>query len=41
VDVNRIHALGWKAAIPLETGVRETYQWFLDNIAEHKVRGLA
>ncbi len=41
VDVSRIHALGWRAAIPLETGIRETYQWFLDNIAEHKVRGLA
>jgi GDP-L-fucose synthase len=41
VDVSRIHALGWRASIPLEAGIRETYRWFLDNISEHKVRGLA
>jgi GDP-L-fucose synthase len=40
VDVGRIHALGWRASTTLESGVSETYQWFLDNIAERKVRGL-
>lgn len=31
VDVSRIHRLGWRAEIPLEDGVRSTYQWFLAN----------
>ncbi len=26
VDVSRIHALGWRARIPLEQGIRETYE---------------
>lgn len=29
VDVRRLTALGWQAAIPLEQGLRQTYQWFL------------
>ena len=41
VDASRIQALGWRASIPLEAGIEETYRWFLDNISEHKVRGLA
>ena len=41
VDVGRIHALGWRSTISLEEGIRETYKWFLENIAEHKVRGIA
>ncbi len=28
LDVSRLQALGWKAAIPLEQGVAETYRWF-------------
>lgn len=28
LDVSRLRALGWQAAIPLETGLRETYAWF-------------
>lgn len=28
LNVNRLHALGWKAQIPLEEGLRRTYQWF-------------
>ncbi len=31
VDVARIHALGWQARVPLEEGVRATYQWFLEH----------
>jgi GDP-L-fucose synthase len=31
VDVSRINGLGWRAAISLEDGVRETYRWFLEN----------
>jgi GDP-L-fucose synthase len=31
VDTARINGLGWRAGIPLEEGVKNTYQWFLDN----------
>jgi GDP-L-fucose synthase len=31
VDVTRLHGLGWKAKIPLEEGVRATYEWFLEH----------
>jgi GDP-L-fucose synthase len=27
LDVTRIHALGWKAQIPLEQGIGMTYDW--------------
>jgi GDP-L-fucose synthase len=29
MDVSRLHALGWKARIGLEEGVRGTYAWYL------------
>ncbi|WP_375692049.1 GDP-L-fucose synthase family protein [Pseudooceanicola sp. LIPI14-2-Ac024] len=29
LDVSRLARMGWSARIPLRTGVRETYQWFL------------
>lgn len=28
LDVSRLEALGWKARIPLEEGVRQTYAWY-------------
>jgi GDP-L-fucose synthase len=31
LDVSRLSTLGWKARIPLEVGVAETYAWFLAN----------
>jgi GDP-L-fucose synthase len=31
LDVSRIHALGWKARIPLEEGVAATYKWYLNH----------
>lgn len=31
LNVSRLDSLGWKANIPLEEGLRETYHWFLDN----------
>jgi GDP-L-fucose synthase len=34
LDVSRLTSLGWSARIPLEQGVRDTYQWFLEN-AQH------
>jgi len=31
LDVSKLNKLGWKATIPLEKGLRETYQWWLAN----------
>ena len=31
MDVSRINSLGWKASISLQTGLKETYNWFLKN----------
>lgn len=31
MDVNRLDAMGWKASIELDRGIRETYDWFLSN----------
>jgi GDP-L-fucose synthase len=33
LDVGRLHALGWKAQHTLEAGIRKTYAWYLENIA--------
>jgi GDP-L-fucose synthase len=33
LDVSRLKALGWRPSIPLEQGIRATYQWFLQNAA--------
>jgi GDP-L-fucose synthase len=33
LDVSRVNALGWKASIALEQGIRDTYQWFTLNRA--------
>jgi len=29
MDVSRLNGLGWKAGIPLEDGIRETYEWYI------------
>lgn len=31
LDVSRINALNWQAKIDLETGIENTYDWFLEN----------
>lgn len=31
MDVSRLSVMGWTARIELDQGLRETYQWFLDN----------
>lgn len=36
MDVSLLESLGWKAEIELEDGIKETYQWFLENITEFK-----
>jgi GDP-L-fucose synthase len=33
LDTGRITALGWRPTISLEAGLRETYEWFLQNVA--------
>lgn len=32
MDVSRLAELGWKASISLEDGLRDAYQWYLNNI---------
>jgi GDP-L-fucose synthase len=34
MDVSRLAALGWKASINLEAGLRDAYGWFLANAAQ-------
>jgi len=31
LDVSKLDQLGWKAVIPLEEGLRATYEWWLKN----------
>lgn len=31
MDVSRLKALGWEAAISLEDGLKDAYEWFLEN----------
>lgn len=39
MDITRLSAMGWRARIGLEEGLRETYAWFLDARARGDVRG--
>lgn len=32
MDVSRIGSMGWRAGIPLEQGIRDTYAWFANNV---------
>lgn len=36
MSVERINELGWQSKIDLEDGIRETYNWFLQNLNEFK-----
>jgi len=36
LDVSRINQLGWRARVPLQQGLEETYRWYVDNIAHKK-----
>ena len=38
MDVSRLSDMGWRAQIPLERGLEETYGWFLDNQAAGGLR---
>jgi GDP-L-fucose synthase len=37
LDVSRLRALGWAPRLPLEVGVRSTYEWFCANSALARV----
>jgi GDP-L-fucose synthase len=42
LDVTKLTDLGWQASTDLETGIRSTYQWFLDQQAGNReLRGVA
>ena len=34
LDVSKLESLGWRAQIPLEEGLKRTYEWFLGNQAD-------
>ena len=36
LDVSKMTNAGWSAKIVLEEGIKETYQWFLENVGEVK-----
>jgi GDP-L-fucose synthase len=41
LDVSRLLATGWSPKIDLDSGLRETYQWFVDQqAARHQMRGI-
>lgn len=39
LDVSRLTALGWSPRIPLEAGIRQTYEWFLQNDRSYRGAG--
>lgn len=36
MDISKMHELGWRHKIDLETGIRKTYDWFLENEGQYK-----
>jgi GDP-L-fucose synthase len=41
LDISRLRDLGWSPSIDLESGIRSTYQWFLDQqTSETAMRGI-
>ena len=41
LDVSRIHALGWRAHIPLDSGIQSTYEWYLNHLSARPTRAPA
>jgi GDP-L-fucose synthase len=37
-DVSRLHGLGWRHRIGLESGLAATYRWYLENLSEKGAR---
>jgi GDP-L-fucose synthase len=41
LDVSKLNALGWEPTIDLTTGLRTTYEWYLDQLEHHEeLRGV-
>ncbi|RLE21901.1 MAG: GDP-L-fucose synthase [Actinobacteria bacterium] len=41
LDITKLREVGWSPSIDLDTGIRTTYQWFLDQEAAHgELRGI-
>lgn len=38
LDVSRLNSLGWKARIPLERGVAETYEWYVNHVSQLRAK---
>ena len=38
LDVSRLESLGWRASTDLETGIRETYRWYLASLEAADVK---
>ena len=34
LDVARLDRMGWKSSVSLSNGLKKTYQWFLEHVAE-------
>jgi GDP-L-fucose synthase len=41
VDVSRLTALGWRAQVSLEDGLRRTYRWYTEHQAPGEMRAMA
>ncbi len=39
LNVTRLHQLGWKHSINLPDGIRSSYKWYLENVADQQVKG--
>lgn len=39
LDVHKINSLGWQSQINLETGLKETYKWFIHALKKGEIRG--
>jgi GDP-L-fucose synthase len=39
LDVSRVHALGWRARIPIEEGITSTYKWYKSRAPEPAISG--
>ena len=41
LDVSKLNAMGWRPTIDLATGLRTTYEWYLDQLERHEsLRGV-
>ncbi|MFT6309592.1 MAG: GDP-L-fucose synthase [Halioglobus sp.] len=37
MDISKMQAMGWRAQISLEQGLRDAYSWFVDNVQQARV----